>query len=62
MLFSSYTYVLLFLPLVASGYFFANAVFGVVAARVWLVLSSFFFYGWWDVVYVPLLLGSIGFN
>ena len=27
-----------------------------------LVVASLFFYGWWDVCYVPLLLASIGFN
>ena len=28
----------------------------------WLVLASLFFYGYWDVRYVPLLLASILFN
>ncbi|MDH3912603.1 MAG: MBOAT family protein [Rhodospirillales bacterium] len=28
----------------------------------WLVAASLFFYGWWNPVYVPLLLGSVLFN
>lgn len=31
-------------------------------AGVWLCLASLVFYGWWDVGYVPLLVGSILFN
>lgn len=62
MLFSSYIYVLVFLPAVTVGYFVANSWWGVGVARVWLLLASIFFYGWWDIAYVPLLLSSIAFN
>lgn len=31
-------------------------------ATFWLTLMSFFFYGWWDFHYIPLLFGSICFN
>jgi alginate O-acetyltransferase complex protein AlgI len=31
-------------------------------AKVWLFLSSLFFYGFWDVRFLPLLMGSILFN
>lgn len=31
-------------------------------ATAWLVFASFFFYGYWDMRYVPLLLVSIIFN
>ncbi len=31
-------------------------------ARWWMVFASLFFYGYWDVTYVPLLLLSIGWN
>ncbi len=31
-------------------------------ASLWLAAASLFFYGWWDVRYVGLLLGSIVFN
>jgi len=27
-----------------------------------LVLSSLFFYSWWNVIYLPLILGSMVFN
>jgi alginate O-acetyltransferase complex protein AlgI len=61
MLFNSYPFLLLFLPLVLVVCF-ALARWRPAAATLWLVLASLFFYGWWDVRYVPLLLASIGFN
>jgi D-alanyl-lipoteichoic acid acyltransferase DltB (MBOAT superfamily) len=32
------------------------------AANAWMLFASLFFYGWWDIKYIPLLLGSILFN
>jgi alginate O-acetyltransferase complex protein AlgI len=32
------------------------------AATAWLVFASLFFYGWWNVKYVALIVGSIIFN
>ena len=34
----------------------------VTAAKLWLVAASFYFYGYWDVRYVPLLAASLLFN
>lgn len=62
MLFNSYTFIFLFLPLTLSGYFMLNRKKLVAAARVWLVFASLFFYSYWDIRYLPLLLGSICFN
>ncbi len=31
-------------------------------ASLWLAAASLFFYGWWDVRFIGLLLGSIAFN
>ena len=31
-------------------------------AVIWLVLASLFFYGWWNPIYLLLLLSSMGFN
>jgi hypothetical protein len=32
------------------------------AAAGWLALASLFFYGWWNWIYVPLLIASTAFN
>ena len=47
--------------MILTGYFLLGRWRGS-AATVWLVLAFFFFYGYWDIRYVPLLLGSILFN
>ncbi|WP_317205831.1 MBOAT family O-acyltransferase [Janthinobacterium sp.] len=61
MLFNSFTFIFLFLPLSAALYF-ALARRSHSAAAASLALASLLFYGWWSVRYVPLLLASIGFN
>ena len=62
MLFNSYTFILLFLPLTLAGFFAINHKFGEPPAIAWLVVASLFFYGWWDVSYMGLILVSILFN
>ncbi|MDQ2802599.1 MAG: MBOAT family protein [Pseudomonadota bacterium] len=55
MLFNSQVFICGFLP-VALGIYYVLA--GSRTARqVWVVLASLFFYGWWDVRFVPLLVG-----
>ncbi len=61
MLFNSYQFIWLFLPIALAGFFIA-ARFRHEAAAAWLALCSLFFYGYWDVHYVPLLLLSITVN
>src|SRR4051794_18477811 len=61
MLFNSYPFLFLFLPLVLCGYFFIGRRHQVSAAM-FLALASMFFYGWWNPLYVPLLLLSISVN
>lgn len=61
MLFNSYVFIYAFLP-VTLAVFFALAFFGRMSAALWLILASLFFYGWWNPVYVPLLLFSIVAN
>jgi len=56
MLFNSYPFLLLFLPVTLIG-FFLLARRGRGLAAGWLALASVFFYGWWDVRFVPLLAG-----
>ena len=61
MLFSSWQFIFVFLPIAVAG-FFAIPARSQVARKWWLLLVSLFFYGYWKVEYVPLLLFSIGFN
>lgn len=61
MLFNSYEFLFLFLPVVFAG-FFGLARFGHNISALWLSLASLFFYGWWSPKYVWLLLFSILFN
>jgi D-alanyl-lipoteichoic acid acyltransferase DltB (MBOAT superfamily) len=61
MLFNSFEFILLYLPTTFAGFFFV-ARFSNRWAAVWLFAASVFFYGWWNPLYVGLLLGSILFN
>lgn len=62
MLFNSYEYIFLFLPVVWLLYIFLQS-FGLVsAAMMWLVLASLCFYGYWNPAYLPLILFSLGIN
>ena len=61
MLFNSYGFIFLYLPLVLLGFFQLGRISHAYAAA-WLALASLFFYGYWNPAYVGLLLGSIIFN
>jgi alginate O-acetyltransferase complex protein AlgI len=60
-LFNSYQFVFVFLP-VTLIVFFALGRLSRVWAAGWLALASLVFYGYWSVTYIPLLLGSVVFN
>ena len=62
MLFTSFEFILVYLPLVFAGFFLLARFAGREQAALWLGVVSVFFYGWWNLAYVPLLLGSIIFN
>ena len=62
MLFNSPVYIFLFLPIVVLGYFLFNHFRLIVAAKAWLVLSSLFFYGFWNPGYLALIIGSMLVN
>src|SRR5512139_1885608 len=62
MLFNSYEYLFLFLPVTLIGYFVLNRLRLTTAATAWLVLASLFFYSWWNVKYLALIISSILFN
>ncbi len=61
MLFNAFEFLFAFLPLTLLGYFWIGRR-GHEPAIIWLVLASLFFYGWWNPVYVPLIIGSILVN
>ena len=62
MIFSSPKFILLFLPIAFLGYFYLNRIRLVLAGKAWLVAVSLFFYAYWNIAYLPLLVGSILFN
>lgn len=62
MLFNSYEFIFLFLPVSLAIYFILNKKRLTVGANAWLLFISLFFYSWWNIKYLPLILGSILFN
>ena len=62
MLFNSYEFIFLFLPISFFGYFYLNHKRLTTASKAWLVLCSLFFYSWWNIVYLPIILVSILLN
>lgn len=62
MLFNSPIFIFVFLPIVILTFYFIGNRGYHQAAIAWLVLSSLFFYGWWNPAYVMLLLVSIIYN
>lgn len=61
MLFNSYEFIFIFLPITLIGYFAIGRIRESYAA-LFLALASLLFYGWWNVRYIPLLLFSITAN
>ena len=51
-----------FLPVVFCVYFMLNHKGFYRTSIVWLTFASLFFYSYWNIMYLPLLLLSIGFN
>ncbi len=62
MLFSTPAYIFLFLPVVVLIYFVLNKIRLVTTGKIWLILASFFFYGYSVPAYLPLLIFSILVN
>src|SRR5205085_6146201 len=62
MLFNSYQFLLLFLPLTLLIYVIVGRTLGRNAVFGWLVLASLYFYGWWSWFNLSLLLASLVFN
>ncbi len=62
MLFNSFEYIFVFLPVSALVYLLLNKRKLTTAATAWLVLASLFFYSWWNIKYLALIMGSVIFN
>jgi D-alanyl-lipoteichoic acid acyltransferase DltB (MBOAT superfamily) len=62
MLFSSYEFMLFFLPIVLTGYFLVGPRVGKTIAHLWLVLASLVFYGWFNPAYLWIILSSVIVN
>jgi alginate O-acetyltransferase complex protein AlgI len=62
MLFNSYIFIFVFLPVVLLGFYLIGRGSHHRIAISWLVGASLFFYGWWNPAYLGLILLSILFN
>lgn len=62
MLFNSYQFIFVFVPIVFAIYFCLNKSDKTNLSKHWLILSSLAFYGWWNINYLALILFSIFFN
>ncbi len=62
MLFNSYEFIFLFLPITFFVYFYLNKRELIWFAKTFLVIASLFFYSWWNINYLPLILLSIIIN
>jgi alginate O-acetyltransferase complex protein AlgI len=61
-LFNSYEFIFVLLPLSFFVYFYLTSKKLLILAKVWLIFVSLFFYGWWNIIYLPILIISILFN
>ena len=62
MLFNSYPFIFVFFPVTFFVYFILNRKRLILPSKIWLIFASLFYYGWWNPIYVPLIIGSILFN
>lgn len=62
MVFSSFTFLFGFLPLMLCVFYVLRYFKQDLFAKISLVFGSLFFYGFWNPSYLFLLLGSIGVN
>jgi alginate O-acetyltransferase complex protein AlgI len=62
MLFNSYEFIFVFLPITFFIYFYLNHKRLTKVSKGFLVCSGLFFYSWWNVAYLPIILASVIFN
>ena len=61
MLFNSYEFILVFLPVCLLVFYWLGRTDREIAL-IWLVLASLFFYGWWNPAYLILIISSMVIN
>ena len=62
MLFNSFEFICVFLPITLFVFFSIGTAGYDRYAISWLVAASLFYYGWWNPAYLALILASIIFN
>jgi D-alanyl-lipoteichoic acid acyltransferase DltB (MBOAT superfamily) len=62
MLFNSYEFIFIFLPLTLFLFFTLNRLIGFQAGTFWLICASLIFYAWWNPLLLGLMVGSIAIN
>ena len=62
MLFNSYYFIFLFFPLTLLGFHLISKTGDHLKVTIWLIGMSLFFYGWWNPIYIPLIVTSIIIN
>lgn len=59
MIFSTYSFILIFLPIVFGVYFILNKFKQYTISKIWLVIASFYFYAQGSATFFPFFLGSV---
>lgn len=62
MLFNSYIFIFLFFPLCLAGFYLLKKRGAAKAAKIWLTGFSLWFYGYFNLYYLGIMVGSILFN
>lgn len=62
MLFNSFEFLFIFLPITYIGYCLLNRFKMYKPGTVWLLIASLYFYAYYKIEYLPLILLSILFN
>ncbi len=62
MLFNSFEYIFLFLPITFFLYFYLHKLKAAAAAKIALIGASLLFYAWWEPSYLAIILISVFFN
>lgn len=62
MLFSSYKFIFMFLPIVFFGYYIINKFLPKYLGKIWLISASFYFYSQGSVKFFPLFVFTVFFN
>lgn len=62
MLFNSYIFIFLFLPITVSIFYWLRKRYGTQSGVKFLIVASLFFYGWWNPIYLTLIIASVIIN